>query len=52
MPCCGLVGGCGARAVYRKTPIYFIVVNGEQEFFSTVWGMITSNTYLFSKNSF
>ena len=24
MPCCGLVGGCGARAVSRKTPIYFI----------------------------
>ena len=26
MPCCGSVGGCGARAVSRKTPIYFIVV--------------------------
>ena len=25
MPCCGSVGGCGARAVSRKTPIYFIV---------------------------
>ena len=24
MPCCGSVGGCGARAVSRKTPIYFI----------------------------
>ena len=24
MPCCGLVGGCGARAVSRKTPMYFI----------------------------
>ena len=24
MPCCWLVGGCGARAVSRKTPIYFI----------------------------
>ena len=23
----GLVGGCGARAVYRKTPIYFILLN-------------------------
>ena len=23
MPCCGSVGGCGARAVSRKTPIYF-----------------------------
>ena len=26
MPCCGSVGGCGARAVSRKTPIYFIVL--------------------------
>ena len=24
MPCCGSVGGCGTRAVSRKTPIYFI----------------------------
>ena len=24
MPCYGSVGGCGARAVSRKTPIYFI----------------------------
>jgi len=24
MPCCGSVGGCGAQAVSRKTPIYFI----------------------------
>ena len=24
MPCCGSVGGCGARAVSRKTLIYFI----------------------------
>ena len=24
MLCCGSVGGCGARAVSRKTPIYFI----------------------------
>ena len=24
MSCCGSVGGCGARAVSRKTPIYFI----------------------------
>ena len=24
MPCCGSVGGCGARAVSCKTPIYFI----------------------------
>ena len=28
MPCCGSVGGCGARAVSRKTPIYFIIVIG------------------------
>ena len=27
MPCCGSVGGCGARAVSRKTPIYFIYMN-------------------------
>ena len=26
MPHCGSVGGCGARAVSRKTPIYFIVL--------------------------
>ena len=25
MPCFGSVGGCGARAVSRKTPIYFIL---------------------------
>ena len=25
MPCCGSVEGCGARAVSRKTPIYFII---------------------------
>ena len=24
VPCCGSVGGCGARAASRKTPIYFI----------------------------
>ena len=24
-PVGGSVGGCGARAVYRKTPIYFII---------------------------
>ena len=26
MPCYGSVGGCGARAVSRKTPIYFIFI--------------------------
>ena len=26
MPCCGSVGGCGARAVSRKTPIYFMII--------------------------
>ena len=25
MPCGGLAGGCGAWAVSRKTPIYFIL---------------------------
>ena len=24
MPCCESVGGCGARAVSRKTPVYFM----------------------------
>ena len=34
MPCCGSVGGCGARAVSRKTPIYFIdnLVQFEEDF--------------------
>ena len=27
VPCCGSVGGCGARAVSRKTPIYFILLD-------------------------
>ena len=27
VPCCESVGGCGARAVSRKTPIYFMEVN-------------------------
>ena len=27
-PVGGSVGGCGARAVSRKTPIYFIIVQG------------------------
>ena len=26
-PIDGLVGGCGARAVYRNTPIYFTIVD-------------------------
>ena len=26
IPCCESVGGCGARAVSRKTPIYFIIL--------------------------
>ena len=26
-PVCGSVGGCGARAVSRKTPIYFILIS-------------------------
>ena len=25
MPCCGSIGGCGARAVSRKTPIYLCI---------------------------
>ena len=31
MPCCGSVGGCGARAVSRKTPIYFIYICHREE---------------------
>ena len=31
MPCCGSVGGCGARAVSRKTPIYFILSEALQQ---------------------
>ena len=27
MLCCGSVGGCGARAVSRKTPIYFMYLS-------------------------
>jgi hypothetical protein len=27
VPFCGSVGGCGARAVSRKTPIYFMIVD-------------------------
>ena len=29
MPCCGLVCGCGARAVSCKTPIYFVIYSNE-----------------------
>ena len=32
MPCCGSVVGCGARAVSRKTPIYFMKLNLGQDF--------------------
>ena len=32
-PVGGLVGGCGARAVSRKTPIYFILVTGGHCYF-------------------
>ena len=31
-PVGGLVGGCGARAVSRKTPIYFIISNPKKHF--------------------
>ena len=33
MPCCGSVGDCGARAVSRKTPIYFMIKNQMGSFF-------------------
>ena len=32
-PVVGSVGGCGARAVSRKTPIYFIISNMKINFF-------------------
>ena len=33
MPCCGSVGGCGARALSRKTPIYFInIIQNQSKF--------------------
>ena len=37
MPCCWSVGGCGARAVSRKTPIYFIV--------NKIWPLLFSTIY-------
>ena len=30
-PVGGSVGGCGARAVSRKTPIYFMIINGKSD---------------------
>ena len=33
VPCCGSVGGCGARAVSRKTPIYFMKYFDDREAF-------------------
>ena len=38
MPCCGSVGGCGARAVSRKTPIYFIISDGFPKWAFTLAG--------------
>merc|ERR1712223_854525 len=47
MPCCGSVGGCGARAVSRKTPIYFIILFQYMiHFVSNVMACITSRTFL------
>ena len=34
MPCCGSFDGCGARAVSRKTPIYFMIWPKEVTFVS------------------
>ena len=39
MPCCGSVGGCGARAVSRKTPIYFMLQYKSQDFVHTLRGV-------------
>ena len=35
-PVDGLAGGCGARAVSRKTPIYFIIIIIEEQLTGTV----------------
>ena len=43
VPCCGSVGGCGARAVSRKTPIYFMVDNNiswSSSFTNPLWGCL------------
>ena len=42
MPCCGSVGGCGARAVSRKTPIYFMVLTPCAGFFRQIlpWSVL------------
>ena len=39
MPCCGSVGGCGARAVSRKTPIYFIDILKQSKIFIESMGL-------------
>ena len=36
MPWCGSVGGYGARAVSRKTPIYFMITKRRKLFFPPV----------------
>ena len=44
MPCCGSVGGCGAQAVSRKTPIYFIISYLEKK--NLILHDITKSKYL------
>ena len=46
MPCCGSVGGCGARAVSRKTPIYFIFMTKRWHYFKNLYPFISSCTLL------
>ena len=36
MPCCGSVGGCGARAVSRKAPFYFMIINSTMQRVSAI----------------
>merc|ERR1712116_92430 len=43
MPCCGSVGGCGAQAVSRKTPIYFMYF----DLFSTLYICAPRISFLF-----
>merc|ERR1712013_609995 len=45
--CCGSVSGCGARAVSRKTPIYFILYGRRRDFFNILTNTIFSQELLF-----
>ena len=43
MPFCGSVGGCGAWAVSRKTPIYFIYLINKNAFNNITSDQLSSN---------